>query len=231
MAQTYALLDKYPESLTLYQRGSLYVREARSLSDSFAHISADALDSEGTAQLGVSPLLTPAASIDESDKALTSAQQRAEKDWFLYHFRAQQKQQQAATEGEKDSLSGAVQGMAIDPTSDAAPAAASKARKGPLFFDVAFNYIAGVDLDRLDAASKGEEVTLLTTQTVGATAEKEVEGLVGTIKEAVTTVKDAVMEQPVDQSMEVELAQKDDGAKAAEGKSGGGIWGFFGRKK
>ena len=127
LAQTYALLEKYPEALTLFQRASLYLRQVHSHDPGASDTPIDA---------SIKHLLVAATAEADFRERLAQAEDRVRKDWFIYQYSQDAKA--------KEGLDSAISRMDIDePVS--LPKKSKKA--GPLFFDVAFNYVAGIDID------------------------------------------------------------------------------------
>jgi hypothetical protein len=195
LAQTYALIEKYPESLTLFQRASLYLRQVRPHEPETSNASAS--------DAGIKHLLVSPLSEATFRERLAQAEDRVQKDWFTYQYSQDDKA--------KEGLDGAIGKMEIEEATSLPKKKNKKA--GPLFFDVAFNYVAGIDTDVLERAALGEGGLEMqkpipsSIQSVGAAVANKVEEVV----EAVASTTSAGPETP--------------------SKTGGGIWGFFGRGK
>ena len=163
VGQTYALVDKYAEALSLFQRASLYIRQLRSSAVPLSELVEATPDTPAAKHhRGVTPLLIPDTSVAALEAQLSEAEDRARKDWFLFQHAARSTSEADAAEsgatateeqGQGLGLDSAVKGLALYGQSGAKR---SKKRTGPLFFDVAFNYVAGVNLDVLDRAAKGD---------------------------------------------------------------------------
>lgn len=134
------MLDKYPEALSLLQRGNLYLRQAQSL-----------LTTVGTPIPSVQPVSTglphPVESLEKLpalQKALENAETRAGKDWYLYSLLPKDHTDESTSAS--PSLDRSLKAMALQ----GADSGRKKGRKpGPLFFDIAFSYIAPVGVDTL----------------------------------------------------------------------------------
>lgn len=144
------------------------------------------------------------ASLADLEGRLTAAEGRSEKDWFTYRYAKKIQDEKALDE--------AVQGLAI------AADSGKRKKAGPLFFDVAYNYVASIDIDLLQQAADGVTVA---TQVPAASQMVQAEH----DKPVVTQAMEAV----VDKAKEAVAA-----APAPEETSASpsrGIWGFFGRGK
>lgn len=201
----------------------MYIRQLRSsplTSDELASLGSAGNDDEAApSNLGVSAFAMPQDSVKQLEAQLAKAEDRNKKDWFLF----QQASEQEAKANQDDIATEAINGLLIN----GAPAKKAKKKKaGPLFFDVAFNYVAGVDLEVLDAAWKGQLEDLpAAASSIQKEAEQQQPGLV-------QQTKDVVMETAAQAKEAVEEAVSGSAPNTpSKAASGGGIWGFFGRGK
>lgn len=155
----------------------------------------------------------PSSSIGELEKELSTAEDRSKKDWYLFRLA----EEENAKSDQAETAAVAIDGLSL---AHAGRPKVQAKKAGPLFFDVAFNYIASVDLELLDAAAKGEDVEPISQVPAAADSPSVVE-----------QAKDVVMET----AQKAQEAVQDAVSGSAPGtpsKSGGsGIWGFFGRGK
>ena len=145
---------------------------------------------------------------------LGQAEDRSKKDWFLFHHAAEQ----ASKVDQEDAAADAINGLSLN-------AAGSqknkhKGKTGPLLFDVAYNYVAGIDLEILLAASRGEVDPNAASQ-----------ARTDTQPSIVQQAKDVVMETAAQARETVVDATASGSAPNTPSKAAGGIWGFFGRGK
>lgn len=128
------MLDKFAEALSLLQRGTLYMRQAQ------VHLKS--IESQ------TSPELTTVKSAMDDVSLLQVRLERSEsrtsRDWFEYNLvSGEAVKPQAAGDG---ALTLAVENISLHKQANGRRA--KKPRKiGPVFFDVAFNYIAPVRTD------------------------------------------------------------------------------------
>lgn len=202
LGSTYGLLEKFPEALTLLQRSHLYIRQARS--------SLFPTDTEGLTDTDLSTitLTLDESSLSRLETLVQAFEKRATIDWFL--------QQHTASQKDSADINQDVASLSLDK-----PKPRKKA--GPTLFDVAYNYVAGIDLDRLDQAAQGIAVPSKRSQEAQATIDMQVDedpepaSIPQTVNAAVEKVAAAIVPEVP--------------ASPSKNTSGGGIWGFFGRKK
>lgn len=184
------MLDKYGQALTLLQRGTLYVRQTSSTLDSLEPGESAALTTLTSARDDV-PLLM---------KRLERAEARASRDWHNYTVSSQPSGGPITGD---DSLALAVEHISLQ-RQIIGERAKKTGKVGPIFFDVAFNYIAPVRTD-----SPAQE---LETDEPGH-------------GEAVIATDHPTQEY-------ASSDRKSSSHTASEQQSTGrGIWGFFGRRK
>ena len=98
---------------------------------------------------GISILFLSSSIISDLEDSLIKAEDRAKKDWFVHQYtQIAEPEKDSITEGVLDD---ALKIMSINALSRSNAADMDKTRKntGPLFFDVAFTYVAGIDLEHL----------------------------------------------------------------------------------
>lgn len=127
------MVDRFPEALTLVQRGGLYYRQAQTLLQSV-----DVEDHKDVKDSSTSVILENLQSeLPSVQAALEKAEVRASKDWYFHRLGPSEDLQAAA------SVETAVESLTLT-----APTLKDKKRKrakpGPTFYDVAFSYIAPV---------------------------------------------------------------------------------------
>lgn len=216
LSQTYALVGKYPESLSLAQRANLYVRQLRS-----SPLTPEELATVGTSEMtdvaedesshvGVTAFAVVENSVTELEKELAMAEDRSKKDWYVFQLA---EQEEAKGDGQ-DAAAEAINRLSLRP----AVKKATKKRAGPLFFDVAFNYVAGIDLDVLDSASKGRYPDVAESANPARSTVQQTKDVV---TEAATPAKE-IVEEAINASA---------GNTPSKASAGRGIWGFFGRGK
>lgn len=191
------MLDKYPEALSLLQRGSLYVRQAQAMLATF--------DTQAIAEEAAASGLQMTGLISQQIPTLQSLLERAEdrtsKDWYAFTLVP------SPTDNELAASIGHV-GLPVENLSlqnTATGRRGKKARKvGPVFFDVAFSYIATVGTEM--------QADDLVTEALS--------------KDTVSTVP---TEKQTDPSSEV--SEKTSETTSSEQAGGRGLWGLFGRRK
>ncbi|GAA6029079.1 hypothetical protein JCM8097_001583 [Rhodosporidiobolus ruineniae] len=125
----------YPSALTLLARAKLYSRQARSAADALASITSEESDEDLVAT--VLPL--DQAAFDRLDAELELDEQGLGKGWY------------AATGGDVHGADEAAEDVAALSLSAAGgkKGKGKEGKKGPAFYDVAFNYVAGFDFDAI----------------------------------------------------------------------------------
>ena len=258
VGQTYALVDKYPEALSLFQRASLYIRQLRSSAVPLSNLVEATPDTPAAKHhRGVTALLIPDASVAALEAQLNEAEHRARKDWFLFqHASTSAVAESGATaadeqgQGQGQGLDSAVKGLVLNGQPGARR---SKKRTGPLFFDVAFNYVAGIDLDVLDRAAKGDPLGAASSSSSSSSAaaaapgpmqvdepESSGAGVVQTVQETLEQTAKQVA-QKVEQAatslaaalpeVKQEPAPKQQQQQQQQPPSGSRFWGLFGGGK
>lgn len=128
LAGVYGLLGSFEKALIINEHASLFIRQATSgLSLEPLHIDEDDL-------LALPPFT--AVGMTKLDNLLTEQKDRLGKNWFL-----------AEQQGEKDDIAG-LDSLTLAPT--------KKQKKGPLVFDITYNYASEVDGELLAARAQGE---------------------------------------------------------------------------
>ncbi|GAA5889247.1 hypothetical protein JCM6882_000686 [Rhodosporidiobolus microsporus] len=135
----------FPSSLSLNARAKLYLRQARSSASAVASLDAEPFDGEHDFIADVLPLV-------DSDGAGEASFAKLEKELEADHDAISKKWYEATggeplDGGEEDDLRG-VQDLSL---SGAGVAAKEGKKKGPAFYDVAFNYVVGFDFDAIAA--------------------------------------------------------------------------------
>ena len=135
------MLAKYPEALSLLQRGSLYVRQAQTLVDAVGTSKLTDADLPASLQ----PVEHASQQIPGLQKSLERAEARTSKDW--YTFTLSPSDTQGCASAKSTPLGLAVENLSLQ-NAKAPGRRSTKPRKaGALFYDVAFSYIAPVATD------------------------------------------------------------------------------------
>ncbi|KAK9900292.1 hypothetical protein P389DRAFT_192574 [Cystobasidium minutum MCA 4210] len=206
LGETYAMLDKYAEAITLLQRGALYLRQARSASDTLSSEPAFGTEDRASGRAIGCPT---ADDFNQLQMALEQAESRSRKDWYIHTVQPEGEIEDPA------SIDVAVKNMTLRSTSPSKRNIKRK-RAGPLFFDVAFSYIAPVGTE-MSVDSQGSVLDSVNGNVAA------VEGLASASKE---------LASPAINKDEGDRAQQPTEAdNAASSTSGRGLWGFFGRRK
>ena len=251
VGQTYALVDKYPEALSLFQRASLYIRQLRSSSVLLADLSEATPETPAAAKhhRGVTTLLIPDAAVASLEEQLGAAEHRARKDWFLFQHASTSAvataERGAIADDEQDEgqgLDSAVKSLALNGQQSGAQR--SKKRTGPLFFDVAFNYVAGIDLDVLDRAAKGDPLGAASSSSAAEVApeamqvdkaEQSGESVVHTVQKTLERTATQLAQKAEQAATSVNAAlpeaKQEPALKQQQPPSGSRFWGLFGGGK
>lgn len=193
------MLDRFPEALSLLQRGSLYVRQAQTV---FAAISFSN-PTEADLPAEVQPVVQASKQVPGLLKLLERAEVRTSKDW--YTFTSLPSASEGGSLANSALLEKVVENISLQNARSIGKRSKKPRKAGPVFFDVAFNYIAPVvtDLAGEVFVTDASDETVITT---------DVEA-----KEQVESIRDK---------------QGESSASTSEAQSvGRGLWGFFGRRK
>lgn len=196
LGETYAMLDKYPEALTLIQRGNIYVRQSQTF---MASVDGQSLEQLGN--LGDLPSVKSAVvDLPVLQNLLERTEARASRDWYAYTL-------QPIKIDDSIVASDASLGIGVESMSLNKELTGRRSRKaakiGPVFFDVAFSYIATVHTD--------EQAAQLP-------------------KESVVEQEQAAVAPAAQRSTDLEGAPASQSSAEAQ-PAGRGLWGFFGRRK
>jgi hypothetical protein len=203
------MLDKYPESLVLLQRASLYVRQAQSAA---AGILSDDVDEIETASL--KDVIPTSTVITDLQTMLQSSEERASRDWYIHTLQPSKDTEQVRDK--TDEMDSAIKAMSLQ--AGAKKRKNGRAKPGPLFFDVAFNYLASVDT---------ETALALANNAAHESTTAAVSDVLQAVKERVSTVlPHAAASADVD--MQTSSEEPKEAPTPAPAR---GIWGLFGRKK
>ncbi|GAA5823759.1 hypothetical protein JCM11251_003282 [Rhodosporidiobolus azoricus] len=156
LSRGYSLASSFPSSLSLNARAKLYLRQARSSASALASLDAEPFEGEHDFVADVLALSEEdeAGLFAQLEKELEEDYQEISKRWF---------ESSGGEPMEEDDLSG-VRDLSL---SDKAKGKEKK--KGPAFYDVAFNYVVGFDFDAI------AEKAGLREGTAGKAAEEKME--------------------------------------------------------